>query len=351
MIRDAILLSLPGGICYGKCVVRRFCLIFGILISSWLVGVAHGEDFHLITGETVTGEALISSGNEDGIQIKIGEGDYKRVPWASFSQDDLKKFANTPKLAPLVEPFIEISKEEKMKKTEVPVKEPPRLQRPAPQSLFGALFSSAPGLFLVLVIYAAIIYAGYEVAIFRAQPIPLVCGLSAVPLLGVLSPIIFLSMPTRMEPRANAGEVLPAEAAPEAAAAGEAGAAPAGSTDADNPMAVAGAEHPAGLKMHVDAAPAKAALPPTVTFQRGQFTFNRRFIETKFAGFFAVVRRDADRDMVLVIKAARGEYVGQRISRIASNDLHLQVQKGHATEEVMIPFVEIKEIQLKHKDA
>jgi hypothetical protein len=32
--------------------------------------------------------------------------------------------------------------------------------------------------------------------------------------------------------------------------------------------------------------------------------------------------------MVLAIKAGRGQYVGQRITRIASNDLHLQVQRG-----------------------
>jgi hypothetical protein len=95
----------------------------------------------------------------------------------------------------------------------------------------------------------------------------------------------------------------------------------------------------------------KPALPPTTTYQRGQFTFNRRFIETKFPGFFGVVRRDADRDMVLVIKSTRGEYDGQRISRIAANDLHLQVRRGHASEEVMIPFVEIQEIRLRHKDA
>jgi hypothetical protein len=31
--------------------------------------------------------------------------------------------------------------------------------------------------------------------------------------------------------------------------------------------------------------------------------------------------------------------------------MHVQVNKGHASEEVMIPFSEIQEIQLKHKDA
>ena len=117
-------------------------------------------------------------------------------------------------------------------------------------------------------------------------------------------------------------------------------------------MQAEGAEHPSALRLaHAEPDQARPAVPPTTTFQRGQFTFNRRFFETKFPGFFGVVRRDADRDMVLIIKAARGEYLGQRISRIAANDLHLQVQRGHVSEEVMIPFQEIQQIQLKHKDA
>jgi hypothetical protein len=55
--------------------------------------------------------------------------------------------------------------------------------------------------------------------------------------------------------------------------------------------------------------------------------------------------------MVLLVKAARGQYVCNRITRIAANDFHVEVHHGHASEEIMIPFQEIKEIQLKHKDA
>ena len=55
--------------------------------------------------------------------------------------------------------------------------------------------------------------------------------------------------------------------------------------------------------------------------------------------------------MVLVVKSSRGEYTAQRISRIAANDLHLLVQRGHASEEVMNPFQDIQEIVLKHKSA
>jgi hypothetical protein len=336
--------------------VRSFCLILGLWVCGWLAFAARGDVFQLTTGETVTGEVLPSSGNEDGVQIKVGEGDYKKVPWTSFSQDDLKKLSSVPRLAQLVEPFIEITSQEKRQKTEVTIKPVPRLTRPPEQSLFAALFSSGLGMFIVLLVYSANVYAGYEVAIFRAQSVPMVCGLSAIPVLGFAVPIIYLCLPTKLPPRAE-GEEASAEAlAAEAAAAGAqpgatAGASPAAAaSDPDNPMAAEGAAHPSGLKLaHTE--PAKAALPPTTTYQRGQFTFNRRFFETKFPGFFGVVRRDADRDMVLVLKCVRGEYVGQRISRIAANDLHLQVQKGQATEEVLVPFVEIQEIRLKHKDA
>jgi hypothetical protein len=53
----------------------------------------------------------------------------------------------------------------------------------------------------------------------------------------------------------------------------------------------------------------------------------------------------------LLIKTTRGEYAGQRISRIAANDLHLEVHRGSASEEILIPFTEIQQISHKHKDA
>jgi hypothetical protein len=329
--------------------VRRLCLIALLLISGLLAGLAYADTFTLANGETITGDLLLGSENDAGVQIKVGEGKYERVLWANFSQEDLKKLVKIQKLAPLVEPFIEITQEDKIKKTEVNIKQPPRLELPPKRSLVGALFSSGLGVFIVLLLYAANIYAGYEISIFRARPTALVCGVSAaLPLIG---PIIFLSLPTQLAPVEEAWTPAP-EATPEGAAA-----------DAVNPMQAVGAEHPTGLRL-ADSGPTgeakagqfmgeeqKPAIPETVVYQRGQFTFNRRFFETKFPGFFGIVRRDTEKDMVLVIKSSRGEYHGQRISRIAADDLHLQVQHGHASEEVMIPFVEIKEIRLRHKDA
>lgn len=327
--------------------VLRLCLITAWLIGGLLAGPAYAETLTLANGETITGELLMGSESDAGMQIKVGEGKYERVQWANLSQEDLKRLAKVQKLTSLVEPFIEITQAEKIKKTEVKIKQPMRLERPPRQSLVGAFFSSGLGLLVVVLIYAANIYAGYEVSIFRARPAAMVCGVSAV--LPFIGPIIFLSLPTQIAPAEETWASAP-EAVPEGAS-------------AVNPMQAAGAEHPTGLKLagstpsidatgaQVEGGEQKPALPETVTFQRGQFTFNRRFFETKFSGFFGVVRRDADRDMVLVIKSTRGEYIGQRISRIAANDLHLQVQRGHASEEVMIPFVEVQEIRLRHKDA
>ena len=41
----------------------------------------------------------------------------------------------------------------------------------------------------------------------------------------------------------------------------------------------------------------------------------------------------------------------ERITRIAANDVHFEVVQGGVRREVMVPFAEIQEIQLKHKDA
>jgi len=323
--------------------VRRLTLMRWLLVCGLLAGSAFADTFKLTNGETLNGEVFSVSANDQGVQVKVGGGQYQRVPWASFSQEDLKKFAKDAKMEPFVQPFIEISPEERAKKTEPPpLKQPPKLERPAQQSLFAALFSTNLGIFMMLLLYAANIYAGYEVAIFRAQPPALVCGLAAIPALGMLATIAFLSMPTKIKPTE---EVLVSAEAPVAATAGI-------TEEEINPMHANGAQRPTGLKLaHTEPDPTKAAVPEAEVYQRGQYTFNRRFIETKFAGFFGVVRRDAEKDRVLVVKSNRGEYTGQRISRIAANDLHLQVQRGHASEEVLIPFVEIQEIRVKHKDA
>ena len=147
--------------------VRRLYLIAVLAVCGLLAEAAYAETFKFINGDTLTGELLAESASDAGVLIKVGDGKYERVAWTSFSQEDLKQFAKVPKMAPLVEPLIEITQAEKIKKTEVKLKQPERLERPEQRSLVGALFSSGLGLLIMLVLYAANIYAGYEVSISR----------------------------------------------------------------------------------------------------------------------------------------------------------------------------------------
>ena len=124
-------------------------------------------------------------------------------------------------------------------------------------------------------------------------------------------------------------------------------------------FAVPGSAQPPASGIHIveaswqgksSSAPAANANEPQI-FQRGQFTFNRRFFETKFSGFFALVRREADKNLVLTVKTGRANMIVERITRIATNEMHVETHQGGAKQEVMVPFAEVVEVQLKSKGA
>ncbi|HEX3889634.1 MAG TPA: hypothetical protein VHX90_02185 [Verrucomicrobiae bacterium] len=303
--------------------------IFGLWLCGLLASV-HADTFSLADGTSLTGDIVRSS--DTGLTLRLSDDVYTNVLWTKFSQDGLKQLSANPKIKPFVEPFIEIPASERPPKPEVKIQDVTRLELPPKQSLIGAMFSSSVGLAVLLLIYGANIYAGFEAAIFRSRPIGLGMGVAAV--LPVLGPVILLSLPT----------VVQAEAAP------------AESVTESQEQTFNVANVPSKEEIHIVAsswqAPGAAPeVPVAQVFQRGQFTFNRRFFETKFPGFFSVVRRDADKDMVLIVKTMRGEFVVQRIARIAQDDVHFQIAKGDASYEEMVTFAEIQEIQLKHKDA
>src|SRR5258708_7315727 len=107
--------------------VRSTYLALGILLLGLFTGQLPADTFKLTSGETLNGELLPTRANDQGVQIKVGEGDYGRVRWTRFSEEDLRNFVKTQRMEPFVDPFIEIPQEEKIKKTEVNIKEPPRL--------------------------------------------------------------------------------------------------------------------------------------------------------------------------------------------------------------------------------
>ena len=326
---------------------KILCIIIGLCLCGWLS--ARAETYPLTDNTSISGDII--SFNDDGVVFHTSDDKYTdRVPWTKFSQDALKLLANDkkfnakePKIRDFAEPFIE-TPPKAQNRAPIVIHSVTRLELPPKQSVIGAMFSSSLGFLLILLIYAANIYAAFEIAIFRARSVPMVMGVAAI--LPIIGPIIFLSMPTDIPQGATEEDMQMETGAPPE------GIAPTPSHS--SPGAAASAASATTESVHV-AAPAgwqaAAAIPETQTFQRGQFTFNRRFFETKFSGFFGMTRHGANKDMVLLVKTGRVQHVVERISRIAANDIHLEVLAGGTHQEIMVPFAEIQEIQLKHKDA
>src|SRR5438094_6378494 len=178
---------------------RLHSLWLAVCLSLGLGGIASGDEFKLANGNILRGE--LASADEDGLVVKLDVGGFsKREPWINFPQETLKELARNPKAAPLVEPFVELEPEQikaKEKQKEIVVKPvSERMERPIPKPSLAAAFITPIGLTILAVLLLANLYAAYEIASFRQQPVPLVCGLSV--LFPLLAPLIFLCLPTRL---------------------------------------------------------------------------------------------------------------------------------------------------------
>ena len=315
--------------------IRRLVKFLSCLLvaagSAWTGAAA---TYSLNDGQTVAGD--VSSGTALGVILRKGEGEFtSRIPWTSFTQSALKELSSNPRIKPFLEPYLEVDEPEpsasKKKQITADPKIPERMDRPDAKAGLGNLFKNGLTLTLILLIYAANVYAGFEVALFRNYP-PLVgCGVAAVaPFIGLIG---FLCMPTRLQKSHDelAAESM-AQHAPELPAHGHAQA------------------HSAEEASAEAAGPAAPGAPQAVVYLRGQTTFNRRFFETKFAGFLRMVPGEAEKDKVIEVKSSRGDYVGSRLARVQPSEIYLQVTKGGASSEVMIPFAEILEVKIRPRE-
>ena len=319
--------------------IHRLALV-GIVVWLGFAGQARAaESYPMNNGNALSGDFV--NALPAGLVVRQSDGTLsERVAWTNFTQVALKQLAANPKAKFFVEALLDVDEEEPAKKAaaeKIKPKDFPKMARPDPKAGLGAMFSSALSLAIFGVLYLANIYAGFEVAVFRNFPVALGCGVAAV--VPVLGPAVLLCLPTHIRKTAE-------EEAAELAAAADAAHAEAHPEEA----AVAAHAHAPEAAPAQGHAPAVPGLPPPTVYQRGVTTFNRRFFETKFAGFLRMVPGEAEKDMVIHVKSARGEHAGQRIARIQPNELYLQVTKGGASSEVMIPYTEISEVQVRHKD-
>jgi hypothetical protein len=331
--------------------MRRLGLFLFCLLAFVPITASAGV-YTLADGTRIEGDPI--SENENGVVFQTDKRvDLDRIPWEKLTQESFRALlarATTAREKALLEPWIEELPQEKAQRKEIIVKPIQTPDRPKTRVGMMAIFASPVGLVIFLILYGANLFAAYEVAIYRRQPLQTVCGLAAVPVLGVLSPIIFIAMPSRadsmegLEEPQTRFQVTPPPA-DTTLLEDSAGAGP-GERPSLKAQGTFAARQPASPLAQQPA----PALPEPVIFRRGDFSFNRRFFETKLAGFFRLVPGEAEKDMIIHIKSARGDFTGRRITRITPAELYLQVFHGDATADEMIPFVEVLEVQIRHKD-
>jgi len=277
---------------------------------------SRADTLTLTDGTSLTGD--IVKFDDGGLMLRTTGDAYSTVPWGKFSQDALKQLAADPKIKLLVEPFLEPDESQRPAKPEIKVNPVTRLERPAHPSLLGGLVKSSVGLFILFVLYLANLYAAFEVALNRARPIAQVVGLAAV--LPVIAPVVFLVLPVK-------ADALPAENQAEGAA-------------ADGSPA-----RPPEIQIGEASWKQPARPPEPQVFARGKFTFNKRFIETKFAGFIGESKDDANH-FTMELKTVAGQFAVARIVQVNAADAIFETAgRGSLT----VPFTDIQEIKLNPK--
>jgi hypothetical protein len=296
-----------------------------IYFSLWLsvtAGAFAAESFTLTDGTSLSGD--IVKFDDYDVMIHTSADAYTNIQWPRFTQDTLKELAGNPKYKPLAEPFIAPPPRESSVQA-IPVRPVERLTLPEHPSILGGLFHSSLGFFILFVLYVANLYAAFEVAVVRGKPVPAVMGLSAV--LPIVGPIIFLTQPvgTASAEQAPAEELPPGAPAPGAAAPGQ--------PDIQIESASwQGSQEP--------------KKPEPQVFARGKFTFNKRFMETKFGGFIGELKGDA-KNFSMEIKTLKETIAVESIKQLGQNEAILETPNGQVT----LPFADIQEVKLNPRPA
>jgi hypothetical protein len=289
-----------------------FCFVFAAL-------AARAETLKFTDGGTLTGE--IVKPDNSGLMFHA-EGDvYTNIAWARLSQDTLKEISSDPKVKDFADPFIEPSG---TVNAAAPIQLNPvtRIERPAHPSLILGMVTSPLGLFILLVLYGANLFAAFEISRVKARTPAQVMGVSAI--LPVIGPCIFLYLPMHEEKTPE--QLAEEQPFPE----GE-----------QTPEQIQVVEH-----ARAEAGQQEKKLEPQI-FARGKFTFNKRFVETKFANYMGVPKGEALK-YAMEMKTSQGVFVVDQIMQVSATDVLLDVAgRGQLT----VQLSDIQEVKLNPKKA
>ncbi|HXA44843.1 MAG TPA: hypothetical protein VNZ25_05010 [Candidatus Angelobacter sp.] len=299
--------------------MRKLTFLLGFCCFVVAAGL-RADTVTLVDGTSMTGDVLRF--DDAGLMLRLPDNTYTNLAWSQFSQDSLKELSQNQKIARIVEPFIEPNEPQRPAQQEITVKPVTRLELPAHPSLIGGIVQSPVGLMVLLVLYGANLVAAFEIALFKLRKPAEVMGLSAI--LPVIGPIIFMFMGEK--PAAPPPE-LPTEVVT----------APAGT--------VGGPQTEVPILEFTHKAEEKK--PEPQIYARGKFTLNKRFVETKFAGFVGQPKGDAI-NFSMELKTAKEQYAVDRILQVTATEVVLEtVQRTQAT----VLLTDILEIKLIPKTA
>lgn len=305
--------------------MRKILFLFVLtLVVSLRVTAAEPVTLTMTDGLQLSGD--IVKFDDNGVLLRAVGDVYTNLPWGRFSQDSLKQLSANAKIKPFVEVFIEPDVSKRPTKAEIQINPVNRLERPANPSIFGGLFGSSLGWFIIFIVYLANLYAAYEVSIIRARSPLQVIGLAVVA--PIIAPAVFLAMPIKMQAPVE-GEAQPGAPAPPG-----------------TPAAKEEIKFVDSSWKQAEEEQKKKAAQPQI-FARGKFTFNKRFVETKFAGYVGELKGDALK-FTMHLKTGQGEFTVERIAQVGATDAIFETtERGQLT----VPFADIQEIKLVPKPA
>lgn len=297
--------------------MRKIIFIFTLWLGAVVLG--YGADTYTLDGGgSVTGDVV--KFDDNGMMLHMDGDTYTNVPWAHFSQDSLKQLYANAKMKGFVEPFIAPDESARPPKPEIQVNPVTRMDRPANPSIFGGLFKSGLGLFILLLIYAANLYAAFEISIVKARSAAQVMGLSAV--LPIIGPVIFLIMPMYVyvpPPETPAPDAAPAHV-------------PGKKTQEQIQIAEA------SWKQQEE----REKKPEPQIFARGKFTFNKRFLETRFAPWLGAADGEQAKKFSMELRTVKDVFNVERIAQVGATEIILEVPTGQVT----VALADIQEIKL-----
>jgi hypothetical protein len=278
----------------------------------------------LIDGTTLSGEIITA--DKDVFVIRLEGGGYSpRTDWGKLTDESLLALSKHPKAGKFVEPYVTMPTAEDVRRERKPTKavEPQRVTNPQVTKGVVTAILSPGGLFFLGLMYAANIFFGFEVARYRWRSPAMVCGLSAV--LPVIGPLIFLAMPKWAPPE-------------EVNATQEAMAATTLTVADSGPSLV----QQMGLRTGGGGIQSNSDLPRS--FNKGEFTFNRRFFETQFGMFLASAQPGEGDGLAMDFTTTNGQFSGNKINRMNASEVIIRRLDG---EEVPVDYATIQQVTLR----